>query len=102
VCAYDAVVSNACAALQSKNIDGARVERVLELANIATNKNTVRITAYYSLKHYAHTSSVCAYSMSLNSSTYNELRDRSPARVTTCHAMLGSFRDGYSATLCLL
>merc|ERR1712196_127234 len=26
---------------QSKNIDGARVERVLELANIATNKNTV-------------------------------------------------------------
>eukprot|EP00953_Heterococcus_sp_UTEX-ZZ885_P008959 5314-Heterococcus_DN1.PRE.1 len=32
----------------SKNIDGARVERVLELANIATNKNTVSTTAYYS------------------------------------------------------
>ncbi|KAI8827150.1 serine hydroxymethyltransferase-domain-containing protein [Fimicolochytrium jonesii] len=27
--------------LRSKNIDGARVERVLELANIASNKNTV-------------------------------------------------------------
>ena len=27
--------------LRSKSIDGARVERVLELANIATNKNTI-------------------------------------------------------------